>query len=166
MEACPTGALVFGDLDDADSEIAKAAAALKTEAYHPEYGIRPLSSTSACPRSFVVGEVVRRDVPGECAEGVKITLEGGGRTVETLSDSYGDFEFEGLEKNTDYRVGIELDGYASMVTRGLHADRRRPGRDHAGAVLDSEQSHPWQRTKDWERPEWKKSSSSVPSERR
>ena len=35
--------------------------------------------------------------------------------METRSDSYGDFEFDGLEKNTDYRVGVELEGYASMV---------------------------------------------------
>jgi Fe-S-cluster-containing dehydrogenase component len=115
VEACPTGALIFGDLDDPGSEIAKTAAVLKTEVYHPEYATSPTVQYFALPKKFVVGEVVRRDVPGECAEGVKITLEGRGETVEIRSDSYGDFEFEGLEKNTDYRVGIDLDGYASMV---------------------------------------------------
>ncbi len=115
VEACPTGALIFGDLDDANSEIAKAAAALSPEVYHPEYGTSPTVKYFGLPKKFVVGEVVRRDFPGECAEGVKITLEGGGQTIESRSDSYGDFEFEGLEKNTDYRVGIDLDGYASMV---------------------------------------------------
>jgi Fe-S-cluster-containing dehydrogenase component len=115
VEACPTGALVFGDLDDPESEIAKLLAALPVEAYHPEYGAAPLVKYVGIPKRFIVGEVVRRDVPGECAEGVRVTLEGGGLERETRSDSYGDFEFEGLEKNTDYRVGIELDGYASMI---------------------------------------------------
>jgi Fe-S-cluster-containing dehydrogenase component len=115
VEACPTGAMIFGDLDDPNSEIAKAAAALKTEDYHLEYATAPLVKYFGLPKKFVVGEVVRRDFPGECAAGVKITLEGNGATLKTRSDSYGDFEFEGLEKNTDYRVGIELDGYASMV---------------------------------------------------
>ena len=114
-EACPTGALVFGDLDDPGSEISKLSAALKTEAYHPEYGLSPAVQYVGLPKRFIVGEVVRRDVPGECAEGVKITLEGGGLDLETRSDSYGDFEFDGLDKNTDYRVGVECDGYASMV---------------------------------------------------
>jgi len=115
VEACPTGALVFGDLDDPGSEIAKLSAALKPEVYHPEYGLKPLVKYIGIPKRFVAGEVVRRDDPGECAEGVKVTLEGGGLTLETRTDSYGDFEFDGLEKNTDYRVGVELDGYASMV---------------------------------------------------
>jgi NAD-dependent dihydropyrimidine dehydrogenase PreA subunit len=115
VEACPTGALLFGDLDDPGSDIAKAAAALKTEAYHPEYNVSPTVKYVGLPKRFVAGEVVRRDVPGECAAGVKVTLEGGGLKLETRSDSYGDFEFDGLDKNTDYRVGIELEGYASMV---------------------------------------------------
>jgi Fe-S-cluster-containing dehydrogenase component len=115
VEACPTGALVFGDLDDPDSEIAKLSAALKTETYHPEYEVSPLIKYVGLPARFVVGEVVRRDVPGECAQGVWITLEGDGVKRETISDSYGDFEFEGLEKNKDYRVRIDYKGYASMI---------------------------------------------------
>lgn len=115
VEACPTGALVFGDLDDPGSEIARLSATLKPEVYHPEYGLKPTVQYIGIPKRFVAGEVVKRDDPGECAEGVKVTLEGGGLTLETRTDSYGDFEFDGLEKNTDYRVGVELDGYASMV---------------------------------------------------
>ena len=115
VEACPTGALVFGDLDDPKSDIAKLAAASKTETLHPEYNASPTVKYVGIPKRFIVGEVVRRDVPGECAQGIKVTLEGGGLKLETRSDGYGDFEFEGLEKNTDYRVGIELEGYASMI---------------------------------------------------
>jgi Fe-S-cluster-containing dehydrogenase component len=115
VEACPTGALVYGDLDDPDSEIAKLSAALSVENYHPEYETAPLVKYTGIPKRFVAGEVVRRDMPGECAEGVLIALEGDGVKLETRSDSYGDFEFEGLEKNMAYRVRIELDGYAPQV---------------------------------------------------
>jgi hypothetical protein len=32
-------------------------------------------------------------------------------SLETQTDVYGDFEFEGLEKNETYRVRISLTGY-------------------------------------------------------
>jgi Fe-S-cluster-containing dehydrogenase component len=115
VEACPTGALVFGDLDDPSSEIARLSAALKVEDYHPEYDTAPLVKYVGIPKRFLAGEVVRRDVPGECAQGVSIALEGSGIKLETRSDSYGDFEFEGLEKNTAYRVRVELKGYEPQV---------------------------------------------------
>lgn len=115
VEACPTGALVFGDLDDPNSEIAKLSAALKTETYHPEYNASPAVKYVGLPKRFIAGEVVRRDVPGECAEGVAVTLESDGLRLEARTDSYGDFEFDGLEKNVDYRVRIDREGYASMI---------------------------------------------------
>jgi nitrate reductase beta subunit len=115
VEACPTGALVFGDLDNPASEIAKLLAALKTETYHPEYNTSPTVKYVGIPKRFIVGEVVRRDVPGECAEGVKVTLESDGFKLETRTDNYGDFEFDGLEKNTDFRVCVDYEGYASMI---------------------------------------------------
>ena len=75
----------------------------------------PLVKYVGIPKRFVVGEVVRRDEPGECAEGVKISLEGDGVDLKTESDSYGDFEFEGLEKNKELQLRIDLEGYASMI---------------------------------------------------
>jgi Fe-S-cluster-containing dehydrogenase component len=115
VEACPTGALLFGDLDDPKSEIAQAVAALKPEDHHPEFKTAPLVKYVGIPKRFVVGEVVRRDVPGECAQGVQIALEGDGVELQTTTDSYGDFEFEGVEKNRPYRVRVDLKGYASMI---------------------------------------------------
>ena len=115
VEACPTGALIFGDLDDPKSDIAKAAKALETEAYHPEYKADPLVKYVGIPKKFVVGEIVRADDRGECAEGVKVTLQGEGTKLETATDSYGDFEFEGLEKNKEFQLRVDLKGYASMI---------------------------------------------------
>lgn len=115
VEACPTGALAFGDLDDPDSAISTLAAEKKIEAYHPEYGTKPVVMHVGIPKRFVAGEVVRDDVRGECAEGVSITLEGDGVKREAKSDSYGDFEFEDLDKNTPYKITVGLDGYAPKV---------------------------------------------------
>jgi Fe-S-cluster-containing dehydrogenase component len=115
VEACPTGALLFGDLDDPTSDISQAMAGSKTEGFHPEYETAPLVRYIGIPKRFVVGEVVCKDERGECAQGVWITLEGEGTKLETHTDSYGDFEFEGLEKDKQFRLRVDLKGYASMI---------------------------------------------------
>jgi Fe-S-cluster-containing dehydrogenase component len=114
-EACPTGALVFGDLDDPKSDISVAMAAVQTEDYHPEFKTAPLVKYVGIPKRFVVGEVVRKDMPGECAQGVSVTLEGDGAQLATQTDSYGDFEFEGVDKNKKFQLRVDLKGYASMI---------------------------------------------------
>ena len=111
VESCPTGALVFGDLDDPKSEIAKLAADAGVEELHPEYKAEPLVKYIGLPKRFVAGEVVMADNPGECARGVAVTLSGGGINLETKTDLFGDFEFEGLAKNETYSLGVGADGY-------------------------------------------------------
>ena len=110
VEACPTAALMFGDLDDPNSEVSKAFASGETESLHPEYGLKEKVRYIGLPKRFVAGSVVFGDTD-ECAEGVKVTLTGGNekRTVET--DNYGDFEFEGLPADKTYTVRIEAPGY-------------------------------------------------------
>lgn len=116
VESCPTGAMYFGDLDDPESKIAKVTQASDTESFHPEYGTNPSVQYIGIPKRFVAGEVVLADQQGECAPSVKITLQGNGENRETLSDSYGDFEFEGLEKNTAYKITVEKDGYTAHTS--------------------------------------------------
>ncbi len=111
VESCPTGAMYFGDLDDPDSDIAKVAAAGNAAPFHPEFDTNPAVLYIGLPKRFVAGEVVLGDQLGECAEGVKVLLEGNGQTLEAQSDSYGDFEFEGLEKNIRYKITLEKQGY-------------------------------------------------------
>ncbi|MGI5939097.1 MAG: 4Fe-4S dicluster domain-containing protein [Thermoleophilia bacterium] len=115
VEACPTGALVFGDLDDPESDIVAALAAVRAEDYHPEYETSPTVKYVGIPKRFIVGEVVRADVRGECVQGAVVTVEGEGGAQETRTDIFGDFEFEGLEKNSTYTVRVELAGYATHV---------------------------------------------------
>jgi Fe-S-cluster-containing dehydrogenase component len=115
VESCPTGALVFGDLDDPNSEIAKLAAGLDTESLHPEFATDSLVQYVGIPKRFVAGEVVYKNNEGECAPGVKVTLTGGGLNLETVTDLFGDFEFEGLGKNESYQLVVAADGYAKST---------------------------------------------------
>lgn len=110
VESCPTGALVFGDLDDPDSEIAKLTAA-QTEVMRPEFGTKPMVKYIGLPKRFIAGEVVFADNPGECAQGVPVTLSGEGVRMETTTDIFGDFEFERLEKNKVFTLSIAAAGY-------------------------------------------------------
>lgn len=110
VEICPTNALIFGDLDDPDSEIAQRLAAGKAEVLHPEYGMQEKVLYLGLPRRFVAGSVVFGDTD-KCAANVTVTLTGEGEQKTTKTNNYGDFEFEGLAKDKDYTVQIEHRGY-------------------------------------------------------
>ena len=122
VESCPTGALVFGDLDDPGSEIAKLTAAAETEILRPEFDVKPRVKYIGLPKRFIAGEVVFADTPGECARGVGVTLSGDGVRMETATDVYGDFEFDGLEKNRSLTLAIAAEGY---LPRTLACDTRK-----------------------------------------
>lgn len=113
VEACPTGALVFGDLDNPRSEIARLVASVKTETLHPEYNMQDKVTFVALPKRFVAGAVVFGDTDA-CAKGVRITLEGEGERKTTSTDNYGDFEFEGLPADKSYLVNVQAPGYKSQ----------------------------------------------------
>jgi Fe-S-cluster-containing dehydrogenase component len=110
VESCPTGALVFGDLDDPESEVAKLIASGKTEALHPDFGLKEQFRYIGLPKKFVAGTIILGD-KDECAIGLKVTLTGNGLTIESRTNDFGDFEFEGLPDNTNYIVKIEASGY-------------------------------------------------------
>ncbi len=110
VEACPTGALVFGDLDDPASEPSKLIAAGKTEVLHPEYGMKEKVSYLGLAKKFVAGTVIYGDID-ECAGGVSVTLTGNKESRQTKTNGFGDFEFEGLADNVEYTVKIETPDY-------------------------------------------------------
>jgi Fe-S-cluster-containing dehydrogenase component len=112
-ESCPTGALVFGDLDDPESEIARLSASLPVEAYHPEYETAPLVRYVGVPKRMVAGEIVLEGADGACAQGVKVTLEGDGERLETRSSVFGEFVFDGLAADRPFRLTVSHAGYAS-----------------------------------------------------
>ncbi len=114
VENCPTGALVFGDLDNPGSEIAKLLASQPAESLHPEYGLQEKVSYLHLPRKFVAGTVIYGDMD-ECAKGLKVAIRGNGETRETVTNGFGDFEFEGLAENADYQVRVEAPGYKTRT---------------------------------------------------
>jgi tetrathionate reductase subunit B len=136
VEACPTRALVFGDLDDPGSEVARLVASGKTEVLRPEYEMADKVTYIGLPKRFVAGTVVFGDTDG-CGEGAEITLRatggllpagaaqsadglqsvdgasGGTATRIVLADNYGDFEFEGLPSDETFTLKVEAAGYES-----------------------------------------------------
>jgi Fe-S-cluster-containing dehydrogenase component len=117
VESCPSGALVFGDLDDPGSAVAGLVAA-GTEVLHPEYAMGDKVTYRNLPRKFVAGTVVYGDAD-EVATGIDVVLSGdeGSQTLKT--NGFGDFEFEGLADAATYTVTIEVPGYApaALTTR-------------------------------------------------
>jgi Fe-S-cluster-containing dehydrogenase component len=111
VEACPTGTLIFGDLDDPNSEVAKAWK--KAEAMHPEYKLGEKVRFIGLPKNFVAGSVAYGD-KDECAAGVTVTLQGENSSVTTITDAFGDFEFEGLPDNGTYKVIVSAAGYPAQ----------------------------------------------------
>lgn len=117
VEACPTGALVFGDLDDASSQISMllAAKAEKVESFKPEFGTKPTTKYLDLPKPFIAGEVLLSDKKNNCVKGAKVTLKAKveDKIRETETDFFGDFEFKGLARDTDYTIKAEFEGYFS-----------------------------------------------------
>ena len=114
VEACPDEALVFGDLDDPTSEISRLIAASKTEELNPAFALRPSVRYIDLPKRFIAGEVVLGDKAGECGAAVTVQLKNGGATMEQQTDSFGDFEFDGLKTSETYVIRIAHKGYEPM----------------------------------------------------
>jgi len=111
VEACPTGALLFGDLNDLESEISKVWALEKVEILHPEFELKSRVKYIGIPKRFIAGTVLFKD-KDQCAENAKVTLTGQGKKQTVRTNNFGDFEFEGLGEGEDFTVKIEHSGYA------------------------------------------------------
>ena len=128
VEACPNGALFFGDLDDPESEINKKISAENITQIKELKELNTHVIHLNIPTVFFAGSVYLPD--DEVAENAVVTLKKIGvsgadaktATVSEVKTNYfGDFEFEDLEKDADYEICIKYAGYKA-VTLNRKAD--------------------------------------------
>ena len=114
VESCPTGALIFGDLDGPGSEVSRLIASGRTELLHGGYDIKEKVRYVGLPGKFIAGTVIYGD-RDECAEGVTVVLSRDSERREVKANAFGDFEFEGLADNTEYAIQISAGGYKEQT---------------------------------------------------
>ena len=115
VEACPNQALIFGDLDDPESEISKKIAAGKVTQLAGLEGIETNVVHLNVPTAFLAGTVYLPE-DDEVAIGahVKATCECG--TVFEMDTNWaGDYEFEDLPKNKTFTIEITMDGFKPVT---------------------------------------------------
>jgi len=107
VDACPTGAFMFGDEDDPQI----AALIDKAEPLSPELPVKPRVFYIGLPRRFIAGALYDKEAD-ECTEGARVTATcvESGEKIETVTDSYGDFWLRGLASGR-YTLLFEKDGY-------------------------------------------------------
>ena len=119
VEACPTGALMFGEYEDLKQTIdAKGALPL-----NPELGTKPRVYYVGVPKTSIAGALV--DSKGECLEGADVTAKDTSISkvvASAKSDNYGDFWLDGLDANKSYDVTISAAGKTKTVSVSLVKD--------------------------------------------
>jgi Fe-S-cluster-containing dehydrogenase component len=114
VEACPVDALIFGDLDDPKSEISRMLREHAAEPLSPEFHLGEKVLYRGLPKRFISGTVVYQD-KNECAEDVEVELADETSKKVSLTNPFGDFEFEGLQANKTYQLRIGQSGYREEV---------------------------------------------------
>ena len=116
VESCPTGALIFGDLDDEESAISQILKQTVSEKLCPEFNLEEKVFYTGLPKRFISGTVVYKD-KNECAENLEIELHSKTKIRTTKTNGFGDFEFEGLEASKSFSLKISKPGYKEKRIR-------------------------------------------------
>lgn len=125
VQACAPQALRFVLVDDTKME--QMVEAEDLEVLHPEYQLQPIvfyKNLYRYEKCFIGGSIaVEVDGVADCIENGRVTLLRGLTKIdETTSDGFGDFKFDGLEKNSGkYRLEIV---HADYETKTLDVDLR------------------------------------------
>jgi Fe-S-cluster-containing dehydrogenase component len=109
VDACPTGALRFGEETDMKEHMDGAGV------LHPEYNLKTrVYYKRLLDKYFVAGAVLD---PGadECLESCTVTLTSADGTTDSLqTDEFGDFWFE-RRKPGNYTLKVEKEGYLTRI---------------------------------------------------
>ena len=118
VEVCPTEALRYGDLEEFPDLIAGAGT------FDNRCGQNPGVYYVGLPGTFIAGTAYSSD-NGDCLEGatVKLMMEAEAKTESTMTNNYGDFEFEGIDKGSTYRLRIEAEGHYPVTIDNIHVQR-------------------------------------------
>jgi Fe-S-cluster-containing dehydrogenase component len=116
VEACPNRALVFGDLDDPNSEISRFIAANRVT---PLDGLADRGGNVVylnVPTVFLAGTVFLPRELDEVAVGatVRLACAESGEAWETTTNYFGDWEVEWLPKGKTIDIQISMDGYKDV----------------------------------------------------
>jgi tetrathionate reductase subunit B len=114
VDACPTGALKFGEEFELRDLVAKA------EILRPEHGTAPrVFYSGLMNKYFIAGEVFDPD-EDECLEDATVMLTNmRSRESSTLkTDQFGDFWFERQEPG-QYSLTVQKDGYAARTVNAI-----------------------------------------------
>ena len=114
VESCPSGALVFGDLNDPNSKITKLYASGEFKPLMEEYEMGEKVLYRGIPGKFVAGTVLYSDI-NEVASGINVTLIGPEGEQTACTNGFGDFEFENLPDNANFTVLIRTPGYMEVA---------------------------------------------------
>ena len=118
VQACPSGCLCFGDLTDSTSEISKLLKSNDVETLQAGFKTKPAvyyHDLYKITRYFIAGTVSFSD-NDECAEGVLVVLDNSKRSLNTVTDNYGQFEFDGLDAGK-YTIRLEFSGYSLKIIK-------------------------------------------------
>jgi len=118
VEVCPTQALRFGKRAEFVNVIAEA------EQLHPEYRRRPSVYYIGLPKTFIAGTAYC-NASNDCIEGARVLLikKPEGEVFTTVTDNYGDFEFEGFKAGSTYSLKIEVEGYHPVIIEDIFNEK-------------------------------------------
>jgi len=118
VDACPTGALKFGEETDLKDEISK------SEILHPEFEAKPRVYYIGLPKSFVAGAVYSPE-EDKCLQDTTASLvdSGTGDKFTVKTDNYGDFWFENMKVDHTYSLRIQKDKYYPQEIHDIRTEK-------------------------------------------